>query len=125
MAEQRIIGFHQDEEHQWVAELECGHALHVRHSPPWQVRPWVLNPEERESRIGMRLPCRRCAEASEPERVRQLLVQAAVAAYEDAALRGLCAEGAWEAAVSALRQVDLSEALRRPAVSPINSYPGY
>jgi hypothetical protein len=45
------------------------------------------------------------------ERVRHVLVQTALEAYEDAALRGLCSEGAWEAAMSALRQVDLSEVL--------------
>lgn len=39
---------------------------------------------------------------------------AAQAAYEDAALRGLCCEGAWEVAVSAMRLLDLSE----PAAAP-------
>lgn len=28
---QSIIGFHQDEEGHWVAELACGHNQHVRH----------------------------------------------------------------------------------------------
>ena len=41
----RIAGFHVDDEGQWVAELECGHTRHMRHDPPWQVRPWVLSPE--------------------------------------------------------------------------------
>jgi len=63
MTEQRIVGFHQDEEQQWIAELECGHALHVRHTPPWQVRPWVMTSEGRDSRIGTRLPCRQCGNA--------------------------------------------------------------
>jgi hypothetical protein len=45
------------------------------------------------------------------ERVRKALVQRALAAYEDAALRGLCCEGAWEAAVAAMRQLDLSSVL--------------
>jgi hypothetical protein len=49
------------------------------------------------------------------ERVRHLLVQTALEAYEDAALRGLCGEGAWEAAISALRQVDLSNVASRDA----------
>ena len=44
------------------------------------------------------------------ERVRADLIRAALAAYEDAALRGLCAEGAWEAAVGAMRQLELSSA---------------
>ena len=63
MTEQRIVGFHQDEEQHWVAELGCGHALHIRHTPPWQVRPWVMTSEGRNSRIGTWLPCRQCAEA--------------------------------------------------------------
>ena len=42
------------------------------------------------------------------ERVRSTLLETALAAYEDAALRGLCCEGAWEAAVSAMRRLDLS-----------------
>jgi len=36
-----ITGFHLDGERHWVAELECGHGQHVRHDPPWQLRPWV------------------------------------------------------------------------------------
>jgi hypothetical protein len=57
----RIVGFHQDDEGHWVAELECGHAQHVRHDPPWQVRPWVLRAEDREQFIGVELRCVRCA----------------------------------------------------------------
>jgi len=56
----RITGFHQDEENHWVAELECGHGQHLRHDPPWQVRPWVITPEGRASRLGQVLDCRRC-----------------------------------------------------------------
>jgi hypothetical protein len=33
-------------------------------------------------------------------------------AYEDAGVQGLCAEGRWEAAVGALRTVDLTPLLR-------------
>jgi hypothetical protein len=32
--ERLIVGFHQDEEKHWVAQLECGHNQHVRHQPP-------------------------------------------------------------------------------------------
>jgi hypothetical protein len=60
----RIVGFHQDDEHHWVAELECGHTQHVRHDPPWQVRPWVITPEGRQGRLGTTLDCRRCAEGT-------------------------------------------------------------
>lgn len=58
----RITGFHRDEERHWVADLECGHTQHVRHDPPWQVRPWVITPEGRETRLGTTLDCRRCEE---------------------------------------------------------------
>ncbi len=61
--ERRISGFRQDHEQQWVAELECGHSQHMRHTPPWQVRPWVLTPEGRASFIGTSLSCRQCEEA--------------------------------------------------------------
>jgi glutamate formiminotransferase/formiminotetrahydrofolate cyclodeaminase len=36
------------------------------------------------------------------------MVDAALAAYEDAGLSGLCAEGRWEAAVDAMRRLDLA-----------------
>jgi hypothetical protein len=57
---QRIIGFHQDEEGDWVAELACGHRLHTRHDPPWLVRTWVLTTEGRQGRIGTELNCTDC-----------------------------------------------------------------
>ncbi len=47
------------------------------------------------------------------ERVRAELIHAAMAAYEDAAVRGLCAEGAWEVAVDAMRKLDLSPTMER------------
>ncbi|MET0349673.1 MAG: DUF3565 domain-containing protein, partial [Rhizobacter sp.] len=40
--DQPITGFHQDDEQHWVAQLACGHNQHVRHDPPWQLRPWVI-----------------------------------------------------------------------------------
>ena len=58
--QRQIVGFHQDAEGQWVAELECGHTQHVRHTPPWQVWPWVLTEAGRGSRLGTLLSCRRC-----------------------------------------------------------------
>lgn len=56
----KIIGFHQDDEQHWVADLECGHAQHVRHDPPWQVRAWVTTPEGRAGRLGTMLECVKC-----------------------------------------------------------------
>jgi hypothetical protein len=41
------------------------------------------------------------------EAVRTACVRAAVTAYEDAGIRGLCEAGRWEAAVGALESVDL------------------
>jgi hypothetical protein len=58
----KIIGFHQDDELHWVAELECGHAQHVRHNPPLTSRPWVTTSEGRLERIGAELECRKCDE---------------------------------------------------------------
>ena len=58
----RVVGFHQDDESHWVADLECGHAQHVRHDPPWQVRPWVTTAEGRSAHVGMELECSLCPE---------------------------------------------------------------
>ena len=57
----RIVGYHRDDENHWVADLECGHAQHVRHDPPWQVRPWVTTPAGRTEHLGTVLQCRTCA----------------------------------------------------------------
>jgi tellurite methyltransferase len=53
-------GFHQDGEGHWVAELTCGHTQHVRHQPPFTLRPWVLSPEGRAERLGQHLECPAC-----------------------------------------------------------------
>jgi hypothetical protein len=45
------------------------------------------------------------------ERVRSGCVQAALDAYEDAGLSGLCAEGRWEYAIDVLRHLDLDPLL--------------
>ncbi|WP_428234820.1 DUF3565 domain-containing protein [Gracilimonas sp.] len=57
---QPITGFHKDEQGDWVAELKCGHNQHVRHNPPWQLRPWVVSEEGRKSRLGTQLNCKKC-----------------------------------------------------------------
>jgi hypothetical protein len=51
------------------------------------------------------------------EMVRAACLDAALAAYEDAGIRGLCAEGRWEAALAAIRQLDLSLVLQPVADS--------
>lgn len=60
-----IIGFHKDEEDDWVAELECRHNQHVRHNPPWILRPWVVTEKGRNEHLGMLLNCKKC-ERNEP-----------------------------------------------------------
>ena len=45
------------------------------------------------------------------KRIRDACVSAALQAYEDAGIQGLCAEGRWEAAISALRTVELAPLL--------------
>ena len=116
---QPITGFHLDEENHWVADLACGHRQHMRHAPPWTVRPWVLTEEGRRSRLGVELDCKRCDEAGRAvaEAVREALGTAARQAYEDGGLSGLCAEGRWELALDALRATDLLPAIRR-ALAP-------
>ena len=46
------------------------------------------------------------------EAVRTACLQAAIAAYDDAGLRGLCEEGRWEAAVGALQSIDLHKLIQ-------------
>lgn len=62
-----ITGFHQDGEGHWVAELDCGHDQHVRHTPPWQSRPWVVTEDGRRQRIGTALDCVLCDRGELPE----------------------------------------------------------
>jgi hypothetical protein len=58
--EQRIVGFHRDEEGAFVADLECGHRQHVRHAPPFQNRAWIATEAGRQERLGTLLTCPFC-----------------------------------------------------------------
>lgn len=60
--QQKIIGFHQDEVEDWVADLACGHTQHVRHAPPLTNRPWVLSRVGRQQFLGFKLNCKLCDE---------------------------------------------------------------
>jgi hypothetical protein len=60
-----IVGFHKDENDDWVADLDCGHTQHVRHRPPWQNRPWVTTEEGRSSFLGRQLNCKKCDEGEQ------------------------------------------------------------
>lgn len=56
----RIVGFRQDEQGDWIAQLECGHVQHVRHDPPWTTLSWVTTDEGRTGLPGHQLRCVDC-----------------------------------------------------------------
>jgi len=96
--ERSIGGYHQDELGDWVAELVCGHNQHVRHRPPFQLRPWVLTEAERMTRMGTPLDCPLCDRAGLPEATR--LVRSSPDWNEDTMPKGLLrahrlAAGTW------------------------------
>jgi tellurite resistance-related uncharacterized protein len=62
-----IVRFHQDKDGDWVAELSCLHNQHVRHQPPFQERPWVMDESRRTARVGAELECPLCDRAELPE----------------------------------------------------------
>jgi hypothetical protein len=47
------------------------------------------------------------------EEVRAGVVQSALTAYEDASMQGLCCEGAWEVALTAMRRVNLQHLVQQ------------
>jgi hypothetical protein len=51
------------------------------------------------------------------ESVRRALLERALRAYEDAGVLGLCEEGRWEAAVDAMKSLDL-DSIVEPAEPP-------
>lgn len=75
---------------------------------PIEKHPSPVHPASQEATL-------RLAEA-----VRDACLNAALAGYEDARIRGLCHEGAWEAAVGAMRMLDLEPLLapHAPAQAP-------
>jgi tellurite methyltransferase len=62
----KITGYHQDEEGDWAAELDCLHTQHVRHHPPFQSRPWATTAAGRAARVGALLDCPLCERAELP-----------------------------------------------------------
>ena len=58
--ERPITGFAQDDAGDWIALLSCGHRQHVRHKPPFTLRPWVVTEEGRASKLGAALECAAC-----------------------------------------------------------------
>jgi hypothetical protein len=62
-----IIGFRQDEDGHWIAVLSCGHTQHLRHQPPWQSRAWVMDPVQRQEKIGQPFDCGWCAQGADSD----------------------------------------------------------
>jgi hypothetical protein len=58
-----IVGFHQDDVGDWVAELSCFHPQHVRHRPPFFDREWVTTEAGRAGRLGTDIECVLCDRA--------------------------------------------------------------
>ena len=65
--ERPIVDFRRDAAGDWVADLDCGHGQHVRHKPPFIVRPWVEDAAGREAHLGARLDCVRCDRMEWPD----------------------------------------------------------
>jgi len=121
----KVIGFHKDQVGDWVADLECGHTQHFRHQPTWVNRPWLENNSEREKFIGTEVVCKTCEEIAmdaipsndeqrrNAEAIKAACLKAAIEAYEEAKMSGLCQEGAWELAVDAIKSLDVETVLRQ------------
>jgi hypothetical protein len=50
--------------------------------------------------------------AAVAEKIRAAYLETALGSYEDAAANGLCAEGAWEVAVDAMRRLEITDLLK-------------
>jgi tellurite methyltransferase len=65
-----IVAFRQDDAGEWVADLSCLHAQHVRHRPPFRLAPWVLDDRQRAARVGTPLDCPLCDRGELPDGLR-------------------------------------------------------
>lgn len=93
-----MVGFHRDDEGDWVAHLSCGHTQHVRHRPPFQDRAWVLDDAGRSGRLGAPLECPLCDRGEMPDGLRAVRTTPSWdAASLPAGLRGQhhLASGVW------------------------------
>ncbi|XYH95014.1 DUF3565 domain-containing protein [Sorangium sp. So ce1128] len=65
--------------------LSCGHGQHVRHTPPFTLRPWVLTPEGRASMLGTELDCVRCDRLEMPD---GLIAYSRTAEFDEGSIPG-------------------------------------
>lgn len=49
-----------------ITTLDCGHRRHIRHRPPLESHPWILDPAGRAARVGQRIECGRCDQLELP-----------------------------------------------------------
>ncbi len=70
--ERVITAFHQDVAGDWIAELSCGHNQHVRHRPPFQLHPWVVDHAGRSTKLGSPLDCPLCDRGELPLGLRRV-----------------------------------------------------
>lgn len=66
MVDRRIISLELESEGTCVASLDCGHTRHIRHRPPLENYPWILDPAQRDARVGERIECGRCDALERP-----------------------------------------------------------
>jgi tellurite resistance-related uncharacterized protein len=113
--QRRIESFEQDEVGDWVAHLACRHRQHVRHSPPFRERPWVLTDEGRAEHLGSTLDCPLCDRTELPDD----LVVVRTASFTDESLpAGLRRDHQVASGVWAVLRVTAGEARFTMATDP-------
>ena len=65
--ERSAVGFVQDDDGDWVVELDCFHRQHVRHNPPFRSAAWVLDEASRAEHVGTAFDCASCDRAELPD----------------------------------------------------------
>ena len=66
MIDRRILNLESESADSVIAVLDCGHRRHIRHRPPLEMHPWILDPAARAARIGQRIECGRCEQLELP-----------------------------------------------------------
>jgi len=59
---ERLVGFHLDEQGDWVLSSAAGTGQHVRHRPPWEMSRGGVSEEGRRAHLRKVLRCVRCDE---------------------------------------------------------------
>jgi tellurite resistance-related uncharacterized protein len=67
----KITEFHNDDEGDCYALLDCFHTRHFRHNPPFDDRPWTLTEDGRAAMVGEETNCVRCDRGELPDGVEE------------------------------------------------------